>query len=204
MKTRSNRSHLASFTLIELLVVIAIIAILAALLLPAVAKARRSAKMTQTSNNGRGIYMLLFAAEMDAFSVGGGAVYPDSSTANSTSFFKSNSVAIFRDVSAAFFSAPSVPAAADWISFAAENNAWCISKDVGENTPSDTPFMFTKNVSDTTLPVLPTLPSVALESVPFGQEGLVVVTAGGATKKLLANDFRLFNPSLSALSVAQP
>ncbi|MFC1453099.1 prepilin-type N-terminal cleavage/methylation domain-containing protein [Verrucomicrobiota bacterium] len=195
MKSIRRKLGLRSFTLIELLVVIAIIAILAALLLPAVAKARKRAKMMQTLNNGRGLFTLLFADDMEKFAQGERSPFPRTvdNYQDSTEYFKAKVEDGTLNVAFSFFAAPGVDPATG-TTFNAANNAWCMTLDITDNNRAQTPVLFTRNVrlngNDTGGDA-----ELVEDRDPFGDSGCIVVYLGGGASTLSkAGISNKFNP----------
>lgn len=187
------------FTLIELLVVIAIIAMLAAILVPAVSSALLNAAMTTTSSNGRSIYMAAFGKSLD--NLGGGGAWPESSEfSTSTDYFVNLVTSKVMNVTYDFFSAKGVRAAksSKESDFAAVNNAWNLVTDLTDGTSDGTPFLFTKNLESFPASGNTVFQSnIDTKSVPFGDQGVVVVHKGGAAYKLKDTDMTgsNFDPS---------
>jgi len=81
MAQKTNRLHKAGFTLVELLVVIGIIAILIAMLLPALKKARESARTVSCASNMRQIGQVVFLFAQNHYGRGPGGGQHSSSLA---------------------------------------------------------------------------------------------------------------------------
>ena len=204
--TGQTRRKKKAFTLIELLVVIAIIAILAALLLPAVASAQKKAKMMKTLNNGKQIYTVLFAESMSRFANDEPSVFPmRDQYGSSTDYFKEMIQQKVLNVDYSYFTAPGViPATGS--AFRAENNAWCITENINDQTMPQTPFMFTRNVSGEALGAPDSgINTLIPDSTPFGTMGAIVIQVGGGARNMTPRTFeRRFNPMCASNTVLRP
>lgn len=206
-----RRVNVRAFTLIELLVVIAIIAILAAVLTPAVTDALTRGKMTGVMNNGRSIYLSLFAKDTEDPVFNTGSPYPNSVGSSGGAFEFDNSTDYFiyvitnkiMNVDFSFFSAPGIlPAkSTDEADFTDINNAWCITADIGDSTPDGAPLLFTRNLN-----IMSTdddLTTALSDKDPFGKKGVVVVTKGGSSMSLkgdtLVDNFNSVNSTNDVL-----
>ncbi len=201
-------------TLIELLVMVAIIGILAVLLFPAVQGAIDKEKALRLGSKGRDIYLSLFDENILKVALKEASIYPSSDPgssnyyATSTAFIKDSfDKGYFKNVDFSLFAASggAVLASTNSSEFQAIHNAWCITADIGDRTPSSTPFLFTRNikVEGNNLSGVPTLNP---DEMPFGDKLAVVVTKGGEVRIITGKKFNqnFFHPTQESYPVLRP
>jgi prepilin-type N-terminal cleavage/methylation domain-containing protein len=187
-----RRKYLRAFTLIELLVVIAIIAILAALLVPAINLALLRGRTISTANNLHQMFVLMYAKQVEDVYTTTTTPYPTNGTSgtmafqNSTDFFKYCVTQGVMSVDWTFFAAPGIPQAqgTNAGSFAAINNAYCVVAGLSEQSPANTPFIFTQNLNITklsdTMITGDKVSALVDGAKPYGIGGFCFVNKGGA------------------------
>lgn len=169
MKLRHH--SLRAFTLIELLVVISIIAILASLAIPAVSSALTRGQMTQTLNNARQLTLATQTMSIDTTTAGSGVSWT-MGTNNQPLTVAAFSQALTdgKYLTGAdlqkIYAAPGV--IVNSTNFAANNIAFSIMGTT-ESSPSDQPFVITKNWQSGTLTT----------NAPYGDKGFIVFRKGG-------------------------
>jgi prepilin-type N-terminal cleavage/methylation domain-containing protein len=183
MKLRRKTS---AFTLIELLIVISIIGILATMAVPAVNNALVQGQMTGTLSNARQLHMVTQQMSLDNFNAGEGIQWTVDTSSSSGSSSGGTPISLstyFNALTnqgaylqpkelAKLLTAPGVTPQTG--SLGANNIAFKIFA-VSENSPSDQPFVITKNWSGSG----GSGGSLNAQVNPYGKKGFVLFTKGG-------------------------
>ncbi len=196
---KSLKRSLRAFTLIELLVVISIIAILASLAIPAVTSALVRGQMTQTLNNARQLHLATQTMSMDTTTSGDGVSWTFSSTSPTTPLTVGTFSQALTD--GKYLTTPDLkkiyaaPGVSPGTNFTATTIAFKIIA-TAENSPSDQPFVFTKNLT----PMTP----LGTTNVPYGDKGFILFRKGGDggiyTRPADATNTNIFGTNATSLT----
>lgn len=172
-RMKNLSKSLRAFTLIELLVVISIIAILASLAIPAVSNALVRGQMTQTLNNARQLHLATQTMSIDTTTAGDGVSWTYSNNAPlSVSAFATalteGKYLTGQDLRK-IFAAPGVVVSDT--NFTAGNIAFKILQ-TQESTPSDQPFVITKNWDSVAA-------GLNASNTPYADKGFIMFRKGG-------------------------
>lgn len=148
-------------------------------------------QMISVMSNGQNIFLSLFARQNE-ISPWSSDYYPKSSGpfsfASSTEYLRAVVTSGCMNVSFAFFSAPGISSthSTNPGDFHSSNNAWCVVTDISHETPDNCPFLFTRNLTITSLDQAPILS----DAPPFGRKGVVVIMKNGGGLVLNADGAR--------------
>jgi len=232
MQTQQNKR--SGFTLIEMLVVIAIIALLAAILVPTVTSALENANRTRVLSNGRGIHQSIFSAMTGDILYATESYWPASTTTRPASPHGTTSTQYFihlmrgrGDTPAGpgvlnqdfgVFAATGVPPAQtltganSTVAFAWQNNCWSVTDGLTQESTSNTPLIFTRNLNVPTLLAANTGVITDQQigtdpyAAPYANRAVVVIFNGGGGAAITgrALDWQNFNPANSLNNVMRP
>lgn len=224
----SLRKLTKGFTLVEMLVVIAIIAILASALFPAIKNAMDQASATALKNKGRGIWIAITSENNEQIKNNRSALWPrecvekkrcdDKDSLGYFTYLLSNGKdkgtietdkdnRVVGDLTPESLIGSGISVGTT--SIGKDNTAWVVC-DVGDNSPSEMPFLFTRNVNVSDIAKFDSSnedddgDKIDLSDIkPFGTKRAVWVTVGGGTSdaraKMLTNKLVLGGISTNCL-----
>jgi len=227
---QTQRNERSGFTLIEMLVVIAIIALLAAILVPTVTSALENANRTRVLSNGRGIHQSIFSAMTGDILYATESYWPSSANTNhgttSTQYFTHlmrgrNDTPVGPGVlnqDFGVYAATGVPpaqtltGASNTVAFTWERNCWSVTDGLTQESASNAPLIFTRNLNIPTLlasntgPITDAQIGTAPYQAPYANRAVVVIFNGGGGAAITgrALDWQNFNPSNTTNNVMRP